>query len=72
MNTIFFLAIWTLSGLWSFIFTQNLIKGWDYVKSQPNPWKLFVSAMFLGPITTLTCFYTIFMYFKHRGGKNGK
>jgi len=69
MNPVFFIASWVTLGLWSFIGTQYLIKGWDYVRIQPEPWKLFISAMVLGPITTLTCFYTIFMYFKHKGGK---
>ena len=66
MSIIINLAIWMMIGLWSFILTQDLIKGWDYVRSQPKPWNLFISAMLMGPITTLTCFYTLYKYY---GGK---
>ena len=68
MRFVVYLALWLLLGMWSFILTQYLIKGWDYVRSQPEPFKLFISAMALGPITTLTCFYTLYKYYK--GGKN--
>ena len=66
MNFLIYVAIWALLGLWSFIITQNIIKGWDHVRSQPNPHKLFISSMVLGPITTLTCFYTLYKYFTTR------
>jgi len=59
-----FLAIWVLVGLWSFVITQNIINGWDYVKSQPNPHKLFISAMLMGFITPLICCYTLYKFYK--------
>ncbi len=62
------IGLWFLIGLWSFIITQNTIKGWDYIKSQPNPYKFFISSMLMGPITTLICFYTLFKYYQ--GGKS--
>jgi len=63
MNVLIYVAIWTLLGLWSFIITQNIIKGWDFIKAQPNPFRFFISAMITGPITTLTCFYVLYKYF---------
>jgi hypothetical protein len=64
MRLIIYIAAWLLIGLWSFILTQNHIKGWNYVRFRPNPHRMFISAMLLGPITTLTCFYTIYVYHK--------
>ena len=63
------IAIWFLIGLWSFIITQNIIGGWDYVKSQPNPQNLFISSMVLGLITTIICFYTLYKFYKSKGGE---
>ena len=62
MNYIIYIAIWVLVGLWSFILTQNYIKGWDVVKSDMHPFKIFGSAMLLGPITTMFCLYVVFKY----------
>jgi len=66
MNIILYIAVWALVGLWSFIFTQDIIGGWKEVRSTPEPHKLFISAMLLGPITTLVCFYTLHKYYKHK------
>jgi len=66
MKTQFIIAIWVLIGGFSFSATQSLIKGWSYVRSQPHPIKTVISACLMGPITTLTCFYTIFKYYKTR------
>ena len=65
MNIIF-IAAWSLVGLWSFIITQNIIKGWDYIKQQQFPSFYFVSAMLMGPISTLTCIYTLSRYYKSK------
>lgn len=67
------IALWALFGLWSFVLTQNHIKGWEYIKKQRFPSLYFGSAMILGPITTLFCIYTLIMYnYKNKEVKNEK
>jgi len=64
MKIQFILALWFVIGGVSFSITQNIIKGWEYVRSQKHPFLIMISACLMGPITTLTCFYTIYKYYK--------
>jgi hypothetical protein len=54
---------WILTGSLSFIITQNLIKGWEFVAAQGNFIKLMISAMVMGPFTLATCIYILHKYY---------
>lgn len=60
------IAAWVLTGLWSFIATQSIVGGWDYVRNRPEPWKIFWSAMLMGPITTFFCLLLLIKFFIYR------
>lgn len=60
----YFVIAWVSLGGLSFIITQNIIKGWGFIKAQPNPIKIIISSTLMGPITTLICLNLIIKYIK--------
>ena len=69
MNILIILALWFATGGFSFILLQYLIDGWDYVIKQQNLKSSLISAVILGPITSLFCCYTLFKFYISGGKK---